>query len=88
MPKIMFDWECEHCGYIFENLTDTSLSIISCPKCDHDCNKVIMKAITVELKYDPKKDICDWDGNTSQYYRAYEEAKDRGENVRLPEQGE
>jgi hypothetical protein len=37
------------------------------------------------LKYNPKKDICDWDGNTSQYYRLYNEAKDRGENVRLPE---
>lgn len=88
MPKIMFDWECQHCGHIFENLTDTNLSIISCPKCDHDCHKVIMKPRSVELKYDPKKDICDWDGNTSQYYRAYNEAKDRGENVRLPERGE
>jgi hypothetical protein len=47
-----------------------------------------MKPRSVELKYDPKKDICDWDGNTSQYYRAYNEAKDRGENVRLPERGE
>ncbi len=88
MPKIMFDWECEHCGLIFENLVDTNIDIISCPDCDHDCRKVIIKARSVELKYDPKKDICDWDGNTTQYYRKYEEAKDRGENVRLPEQGE
>ena len=84
----MFDWECEHCGNIFEDLTDTKIEIISCPKCDHDCRKIITKARSVELKYDPKTDICDWDGNTSQYYRAYEEAKDRGENVRLPESGE
>jgi hypothetical protein len=40
------------------------------------------------LTYNPKKDMCDWDGNQSQYYRSYNEAKERGEDVRLPEEGE
>ncbi len=35
-----------------------------------------------ELKYDNKKDMCDWNGETSQYWRAYNDAKARGENVK------
>ena len=88
MPKIMYDWGCLHCGYEFEELVETNIEIISCPKCEHDCRKIITKPRGVELKYNPKTDICDWDGNTTQYYRAYNEAKERGENVRLPEEGE
>ncbi len=83
------DWECEHCGAIFEEWTSMSVEIVSCKKCGHDvCRKVFMKAPNFELKYNPKTDICDWDGNTTQYYRKYNEAKERGENVRLPEEGE
>lgn len=86
---IAHDWECEKCGEIFEDWTKTSIEINSCPKCKHDvCYKTFQKAPTFELKYNPKTDICDWDGNTTQYYRRYNEAKDRGENVRLPEAGE
>lgn len=83
------DWECEHCGYIFEDWTKADVEINTCKKCGHDvCNKIFLKAPNFELKYNPKTDICDWDGNTTQYYRKYNEAKDRGENVRLPEEGE
>jgi putative FmdB family regulatory protein len=85
---IMYDWECEYCGYIFEKLVESDVDIISCLSCGEDCRKVIIKPRGVELKYNPKTDICDWNGNTSQYYRKYNEAKDRGENVRLPEKGE
>jgi putative FmdB family regulatory protein len=83
------DWECQKCGLVFEDWTGMNVAINSCKKCGHDeCHKVFNKAPTIELKYNPKTDICDWDGNTTQYYRKYNEAKDRGENVRLPEEGE
>jgi len=82
------DWECEHCGNIFEDWTDSDVEITTCPKCGKDARKIFLKAPNFELKYNPKTDICDWDGNTTQYYRKYNEAKERGENVRLPEEGE
>jgi predicted nucleic acid-binding Zn-ribbon protein len=86
---IMYDWECEHCGLAFERAEDPKVSIVTCSKCGGDSFKVFpTKAPSVELKYNPKTDIVDWDGNKTQYYRKYEEAKSRGENVRLPEEGE
>jgi predicted nucleic acid-binding Zn-ribbon protein len=87
--RVMFDWECEHCGLTFERAEKPSISIVTCPKCEHDSFKIFpQKAPNFDLTYDPKKDMVDWDGNQTQYYRAYNEAKDRGENVRLPEDGE
>jgi hypothetical protein len=35
-----------------------------------------------ELKYNNKTDMCDWAGETSQYWKAMNEAKGRGENVK------
>lgn len=55
-----------------------------CPGCDVEMRRAIPLPY-FKLKYDPKKDICDWHGNTTQYYRQYKEAKERGENVRIPE---
>ena len=88
MSLMVNDWECEHCGEIFEKWVDSRIKIVTCPKCQGNSYKIITKAPSIELKYNPKTDICDWKGNTSQYYRLYNEAKDRGENVRLPEKGE
>jgi predicted nucleic acid-binding Zn-ribbon protein len=85
---IMYDFECHQCGKIFESLVDSGVEIIKC-ECGYDAFKIFpQKSPSFKLVYDPKKDICDFDGNTTQYYRKYEEAKARGENVRLPEQGE
>ncbi|MHA2180923.1 MAG: FmdB family zinc ribbon protein [Promethearchaeota archaeon] len=83
----MFDWQCEHCGHEFESMQKMDMAIITCVKCNHDvCYKIFPKsAPSINLTYNPKKDICDWDGNTSQYYRLYNEAKARGEKVELPE---
>lgn len=50
-----------------------------------DCNGPMTKKMdfgSFELKYNNKTDICDWNGETSQYWRAYNEAKSRGENVK------
>lgn len=87
--RIMYDWECQHCGFKFERAERKDVTIVSCPKCDNDSYKIFpQKAPNFSLTYDPKKDMVDWDGNKSQYYRLYNEAKDRGEKVRLPEEGE
>lgn len=85
---IVFDWQCSHCNNIFEVLQKGGIEISTCPRCRGDSYKVFLKAPSLNLTYDPKTDMCDWDGNSSQYYRSYNEAKARGEDVRLPEEGE
>jgi putative FmdB family regulatory protein len=86
---IMYDWQCEYCNNKFEGLHKRRISIVTCPKCGGNSYKIFpTKAPSFNLTYNPKKDMCDWDGNQSQYYRSYNEAKERGEDVRLPEEGE
>jgi len=84
----IYDFSCP-CGNEFDSLEKHNVKKVKCPKCGQDAKRVFPKKGTrFDLKYDPKSDICDWSGNTSQYYRLYNEAKSRGENVRLPEKGE
>jgi len=92
----LYDFKCQECNHEFEaliyNTEDTiknGIKYTLCPKCGEISNKVFSaEGQSFNLKYNPKSDICDWDGNTTQYYRKYNEAKERGENVRLPEEGE
>lgn len=85
----IYDFTCEVCGEEFDSLQKSDVTHIHCPECDGKANRVFpRKPSKFNLSYDPKKDICDWAGNSSQFYRLYNEAKDRGENVRLPEEGE
>ena len=85
----LYDWKCEHCGNEFESMQKMDMVIISCPVCKHDSFKTFpKKSPNFNLTYNPKKDMVDWDGNTSRYYDEYNAAKARGENVRLPEAGE
>lgn len=87
---ILYDFKCMECDNVFEELVKNSIiKYAKCPKCGMKAEKIFpLKAPSFELVYNPKTDSCDFDGNTSQYYRLYNEAKDRGENVRLPEEGE
>jgi putative FmdB family regulatory protein len=86
----IYDFKCEECKHEFEAIIyNIEVEHTSCPKCNEIAKKLFPKsAPNFNLTYNPKKDICDWSGNTSQYYRLYNEAKERGENVRLPENGE
>lgn len=82
MPPI-HDLICNDCLIIKE---DVMLKVgeevtLKCP----ECCKVMQKKPdfgSFELKYNNKTDVCDWAGNTSQYYRAYNEAKAKGEKVK------
>jgi len=81
----LYDWKCCKCKMEFESIENQEVNEVIC-KCGYIAKRIFPKAAPRhDLKYDPKKDICDWDGNTSQYYRLFNEARDRGENVRLPE---
>lgn len=52
-----------------------------CPECGKQMTKKPDFG-SFELKYNNKTDMCDWSGETSQYWRAFKEAKGRGENVK------
>ena len=85
----LYDFECSYCGKCFESIEKINVKKTWCPFCDRQADRVFPKdAPNFNLKYNPRSDVCDWNGNTSQYYRLYNEAKDRGEKVRLPEEGE
>ena len=89
----IFDYKCTRCEYEEEKIIlemDAQKHSIMCPKCG---TKTLEKVFTgsrvsFDFKYNPLTDRCDWDGNTTQYYNSYNEAKARGEKVRLPEKGE
>lgn len=84
----LFDFECCKCKKKFESIENQEVNEVTC-ECGYIAKRIFPTTpANFKLGYNPKTDICDWDGNTTQYYRQYNEAKDRGENVRLPEEGE
>lgn len=84
----LLDFHCKECDRYFERLIDDDEKTY-CDFCRIELDQCFpRKSPSFRLKYNPKVDVCDWKGNTSQYYRLYNEAKQRGENVRLPEEGE
>ena len=70
---IMADLCCNKCDYIEQDvMVDTSKDDYGiCAVCGE--GRIVRKvgATSFELKYDNKKDMCDWDGNTSQYWKDF-----------------
>lgn len=80
--KILYSLYCKTCDYTIEELYKYDEEIIhKCPNCKTVLNKETLVG-SFELKYDPKKDIVDWDGNTSQYWNAVKEERRKGKNVK------
>jgi len=83
--KIMHDFECSKCNLIFEWMIDSKEKTAKCPLCfDENCNKIFITPRSFKLKYNPKTDMVDWDGNRSQYWDAYKKQKSEGKDVRIP----
>lgn len=80
--RILLDFGCPNCGindelYIYPSESDKQL----CEKCN--CKLELKGSCTnYELKYDPKKDLCDWQGNTSQYWTKVKDERKSGKNVK------
>ena len=76
----IYDFFCEECGKEDEILCKMDENII-CPECgklmQRKCNCTNFK-----LVYDNKKDCCDWQGNSSNYWKDVKAARDRGEKVK------
>lgn len=83
----IYDFKCQTCGKEFEQIvSNTIIKYAKCPYCNMKGKKIFSgTGQTFNLKYNPKSDICDWDGNTTRFYDEYNKAKERGENVRIPQ---
>lgn len=81
--KVCCDAICQDCKVIKEDimLAYGEEPDINCPECDKPMTKKPNFG-SFELKYNNKTDMCDWTGETSQYWKSYKEAKARGEKVK------
>lgn len=81
--KVICDAICQECKVIREDmfLAYGEEPDVDCPMCGKKMTKKPALG-SFELKYNNKTDMCDWTGETSQYWKSYKEAKARGENVK------
>jgi len=82
----LYDFECPECGAIFEWLAKMD-EVVKCPLCfDVDAVKIFPTTPPkFKLTYNPKTDMCDWDGNRTRYWDEYKKQKAEGKNPRIPE---
>jgi len=80
---VLVDVICWDCHVIKEDVMQRQGKIpeIECPSCNKPMTKKPAFG-SFELKYNNKTDMCDWTGETSQYWTAFNEAKARGEKVK------
>jgi putative FmdB family regulatory protein len=82
----MWDYTCEKCGNVVEVLIlkrDKNLEV----KCDcgNKMKRIFPNKTSFKLVYNNKTDMCSWGYEgyaSSQYWRDYKAAKERGENVK------
>lgn len=81
----LFDFVCKSCGKEFELLYDNSTETPKCECGSEDLETSFLNfKLNYKLLYNPKTDKVGWanDGYaTSQYWRAMDEARGRGEDV-------
>ena len=85
----LYDFKCtdKKCGLEFEWLAKFD-EVVKCPLCWDTVAKKLPpqgKSPSFKLKYDPKVDRVDWDGNTSRYYDEYKKMKKEGKKPRIPQ---
>lgn len=83
----LYDVYCENCKTEIDDVFLDFDEDLTCPECGElmrkKCNCSHFKLI-----YNNKTDICAWGDNnyeTSQYWREVNKAKERGENVKSPD---
>ena len=80
----IYDFECGKCYNKFDAIVKLNAKSTVC-KCGYIAKKVFPKsAPRFNLSYNPKSDICDWDGNTTRFYDEYKKMKADGKNPRIP----
>lgn len=80
--RILFTLYCDKCTYEIEDLCYADQEPDQkCPKCNTQLKKRT-QAASFELKYDPKTDMCNWEGESSQYWKDVKEERRLGKNVK------
>lgn len=79
--RTLADYKCPKCSEVLLDEFEYSDVDVLCPKCKTKMNRLIGN-VSFELKYNPKTDICDWSGNTSQYWSEVKKQRREGKNVR------
>jgi len=81
----LYDIYCEKCGHeeidVYLNMDDDNPI---CPLCRFEMKRAT-NCSHFKLKYNPKTDIVDWDGNRSRYWDEYNKMKDEGKKPRIPQ---
>ena len=81
---IVVDLFCPECdNRLVDEFIDNNLPEPKCPECNTQMKRLISR-MSFELKYDNRKDICDWQGNTSNYWKQIKEDRAAGKNVSEP----
>jgi putative FmdB family regulatory protein len=80
----IYDVYCKKCGHeeidVYMKVDDEN------PRCPH-CNILMFRCANTKsfkLKYNPKTDIVDWDGNRTRYWDDYNKMKSEGKKPRIP----
>ena len=81
----IYEFECNDCGIVFEDIVRIGTVGKTCPKCGKKSKKIFPRhPPKFNLKYNPQSDIVDWDGNTTRFYDEYRKMKAEGKNPRIP----
>jgi len=78
----IYDLYCPECGAEKLDVIKHYDELVECSECGYPM-KHVCNTTSFSLKYNPQTDICDWDGNTTQYWNEYKKQKAEGKNVRI-----
>jgi DNA-directed RNA polymerase subunit RPC12/RpoP len=80
----IFDFKCDKCGKEFESIEKKDVTEVIC-ECGCISKRIFPKtAPKFNLKYNPKTDMVDWNGNKTRYWDKYKEMKEKGQKPRIP----
>lgn len=84
---MLYDYQCAKCEKVTELFVTRkeSENPIYCPFCSVPMERLFPMKGSFKLVYNNKTDSCGWSCDnyeSSQYWKAYKEAKERGENVK------
>jgi putative FmdB family regulatory protein len=76
----IYDFYCEKCNSSKEVLCGIKDGVV-CPICMTPMKRMC-NCTHFKLTYNNKTDMCDWEGNSSNYWKDVKAARDRGEKVK------
>ena len=71
------NWKCEKCKKLYTDKVTFGTEVVKCEVCGDNCTLDPVFTAKFKLVYNNKTDICDWDGNDTQYYDAIKKANPR-----------